>query len=70
MMLPALTTLLRPFLILVQQPFLTSIPLDIMKYLTNQYRFSKYMIECGAGNVRLDYEEPPDQNLPKGVVIG
>ena len=41
-----------------------------MKYLSNQYRFSKYMIECGAGNVRLDYEEPPDQNLPKGVVIG
>ena len=40
-----------------------------MKYLSNQYRFSKYMTECGAGNVRLSYEEPPDENLPKGVVI-
>ena len=41
-----------------------------MKYLSNHYRFSKYMIECGAGQSRLDYEEPPFEQLGKDSVIG
>ncbi len=30
----------------------------------------KYMIECGAGQSRLDYEEPPFEQLGKDSVIG
>jgi len=41
-----------------------------MKYLSDQYRFSKYMTECGAGQVRLKYEEPPFTQLPDECIIG
>jgi hypothetical protein len=41
-----------------------------MKYLSDQYRFSKYMTECGAGQVRLKYEEPPFRQLPDACIIG
>ena len=41
-----------------------------MKYLSDQYRFSMYMTECGAGQVRLKYEEPPFTQLPDECIIG
>ena len=41
-----------------------------MKYLSDQYRFSKYMTECGAGQARLKYEEPPFRQLPDSCIIG
>ena len=57
------------------QQILISWPVQVfgqqgMKYLSDQYRFSKYMTECGAGQVRLKYEEPPFKQLPDACIIG